>query len=128
MALESDILSPCLRSEVEEVARRHKANSPRRERFTRKAESAGKWAVPVNARLTSQECPWCGAVKPKQLSEREHKCECNPSVVIDRDHAAGLVILARGVGVATSLGAEVNASACGAVPRVSMTVDAPQKS
>lgn len=66
---------------------------------TRKAECAGKWAVPVDAARTSQECPWCGRVRKKSLSEREHRCDCNPGHVIDRDMASGLVIRARAVRV-----------------------------
>jgi putative transposase len=65
---------------------------------TRKAEYAGRHGVGVHAPGTSQECPWCGAIKPKSLSEREHRCNCNPGVVIDRDHASGLVILSRAIG------------------------------
>lgn len=66
-----------------------------------KAANAGKHAVAVNAAGTSQECPWCGTVKKKSLSERQHRCECR-DVVIDRDHASGLVIEARAVAVAAA--------------------------
>lgn len=66
--------------------------------LTYKAAWAGRQAVGVNPRGTSQECPRCGAVKPKQLSEREHRCDCG--CVMDRDHAAAQVILARALGVA----------------------------
>jgi putative transposase len=62
-----------------------------------KAESAGKWCVPVDPRWTSQACPACGTVAKKQLSEREHRCDCGFSA--DRDHAAAQVILARGLRV-----------------------------
>jgi len=58
-----------------------------------KAASAGKLAVAVSSRGTSQECPQCGVVKPKSLSERTHRCECG--LVLDRDYAAALVIEAR---------------------------------
>lgn len=65
------------------------------EALTLKAESAGKWAVPVDPRGTSQRCPQCGAVKRKELSEREHRCDCG--CVMHRDHAAALNIRALGV-------------------------------
>lgn len=58
-----------------------------------KAEYAGRQVVFVNARGTSQECPNCGAIKPKTLSERIHQCACGCEC--DRDHAAAQVILAR---------------------------------
>jgi putative transposase len=59
-----------------------------------KAESAGKYAVAVDPRGTSQECSTCGAKVPKDLSERVHRCACG--CVLDRDHNAALNILARG--------------------------------
>ncbi len=58
-----------------------------------KAENAGKSTVAVNPRGTSQECPRCGAVAKKSLSEREHVCPCGTRLC--RDHAAAQVILAR---------------------------------
>ena len=60
-----------------------------------KAENAGKWCVPVDPRGTSQTCPQCGTVAKKELSEREHRCDCGFSA--HRDHAAALVILGRGL-------------------------------
>ncbi len=63
-----------------------------------KAEGAGSEFVEVDARNTSRECPSCGAIKPKKLSERIHACTCG--LVIDRDVAAARVILARASGVA----------------------------
>lgn len=66
--------------------------------ITYKAECAGKRAVAVNARGSSQECPDCGAVRAKSLAERVHRCSCG--CVRDRDHAAAQVILARALGVA----------------------------
>ncbi len=60
-----------------------------------KAESAGKHAVAVDPRGTSQECSACGAKVPKGLSERTHRCACG--CVLDRDHNAALNILARGM-------------------------------
>lgn len=59
-----------------------------------KAESAGKHAVAVDPRGTSQECSACGTKVPKDLSERIHRCACG--LVLDRDHNAALNILARG--------------------------------
>lgn len=64
----------------------------------RKAEDAGVRFVAVNSRGTSQECPNCGVVKSKELSERTHSCSCG--LVCDRDHAAARVILARALAVA----------------------------
>jgi putative transposase len=55
-----------------------------------KAESAGKWAVPVNPRGTSQKCSGCGKKVPKTLAERTHSCECG--LVLGRDHNAGINI------------------------------------
>ena len=63
-----------------------------------KAANAGRLAVPVEAAGTSQECPSCGVIKKKSLSERRHECECGLS--IDRDHAAAVVIEARALAVA----------------------------
>jgi len=63
-----------------------------------KAANAGKQAVGVDPRRSSQECPWCGKVVKKVLSERVHQCECRPGVIIDRDEAAALVIEARALG------------------------------
>lgn len=60
-----------------------------------KAESAGVGFVEVNARGTSQECPSCGQVVPKTLSQRWHSCGCGCS--LDRDEASARVILARGL-------------------------------
>jgi putative transposase len=59
-----------------------------------KAESAGREVVEVDPRGTSQECPECGNVVAKSLSERVHRCACG--LVCDRDVAAARVILERG--------------------------------
>jgi putative transposase len=59
-----------------------------------KAESAGKWCVPVDPRGTSQACSACGAVEAKSLDQREHRCVCG--FVAHRDVNAALNILARG--------------------------------
>jgi putative transposase len=58
-----------------------------------KAESAGRRLIEVNPNGTSQECPACGAIKKKKLSERQHKCACGYEV--HRDTAAAQVILGR---------------------------------
>jgi len=61
-----------------------------------KAEEAGRLVVEVNPSGTSQECPECGAIKRKKLSERTHSCgQCG--LECHRDHAAAQVILARGL-------------------------------
>jgi putative transposase len=60
-----------------------------------KAESAGVAFVEVDARGTSQECPGCARVVPKDLSQRWHSCECGCS--LERDEASARVILARGL-------------------------------
>jgi putative transposase len=57
-----------------------------------KAESAGKWVVPVNPRNTSQMCSVCGAIVRKKLSERLHVCDCG--TILGRDHNAAINILA----------------------------------
>ena len=59
-----------------------------------KAVWAGREFFEVNCRNTSQTCPECGQVKAKSLAERVHRCDCG--CVLDRDHAAALVILQRG--------------------------------
>lgn len=60
-----------------------------------KAERAGSRLIEVDPRHTSQTCPECGTVKPKDLSERVHKCDCG--CVLDRDVAAAKVVLHRAV-------------------------------
>lgn len=64
-------------------------------KLTYKAESAGKWVIPVNPRGTSQKCSGCGAVVKKKLSERQHICG-NCSLELGRDHNAAINILALG--------------------------------
>lgn len=66
--------------------------------LTYKAEKAGRWVVAVNPRGTSQKCSGCGAVVKKKLSERTHSCVCG--LTLDRDHNAGLNILALGMSAA----------------------------
>ena len=62
--------------------------------LTSKAENAGKWAVPVDPRGTSQRCSQCGAMVTKTLAERVHRCACG--FIADRDHNAALNVLALG--------------------------------
>ena len=56
-----------------------------------KAESAGKHAIPVNPRGTSQRCSGCRSVVKKDLSVRKHSCPiCG--LILDRDHNAAINI------------------------------------
>lgn len=64
-----------------------------REFLTYKAEEAGRELIAVDPKFTSQTCPECGQVAKKKLKQRTHKCGCG--CVLDRDHAAALVILQR---------------------------------
>jgi putative transposase len=59
-----------------------------------KAKEAGKHCIAVDPRGTSQACAACGAVARKELSEREHRCDCG--FFAHRDHNAALNVLARG--------------------------------
>lgn len=64
--------------------------------LTYKAEWAGKWAVPVNARGTTQLCSQCGEKVPKTLRQRLHDCpKCG--LALGRDHNAALNVLQRGL-------------------------------
>ena len=63
--------------------------------ITYKAESAGRWAVPVNPRGTSIRCSGCGEPVPKTLADRQHICG-NCGLSLDRDHNAALNILRLG--------------------------------
>jgi putative transposase len=62
----------------------------------RKAAESGTQVVRVSADKTSQTCPQCARVKKKDLSQRWHSCECGCQM--QRDHAAAIVILGRGLG------------------------------
>jgi len=62
-------------------------------RLEHKAASAGVQVVKVNPRGTSQECSKCGAVVPKKLGDRTHRCSCG--YVAHRDLNAAKNILAR---------------------------------
>lgn len=59
-----------------------------------KAEEAGKYALPVDYRKTTQQCCGCGKIVPKDLSEREHRCVCG--LTIDRDLNSAKIVEARG--------------------------------
>lgn len=59
-----------------------------------KAAYAGRTMVAVDPKHTSQTCPECGQVAKKTLKQRTHECDCG--CILDRDHAAALVILQRG--------------------------------
>ena len=61
-----------------------------------KAECAGSELIEVNPHNTSQECSGCGAIVPKGLSVRTHRCHCG--IELDRDVNAARVILNRAVG------------------------------
>ena len=59
-----------------------------------KAENAGKLAVKVDPRGTSQNCSGCGAKVPKTLRDRVHDCpECG--LKLDRDHNAAINVKKR---------------------------------
>jgi putative transposase len=66
-----------------------------------KAEQAGRYAIAVNPRGTSQRCSNCGTVKKKELSERRHECACGAN--LHRDHNAALNVLALGQRVVDTL-------------------------
>ena len=68
--------------------------------LTCKAESAGKHAVAVDPRGTSQKCSACGAVVQKSLGDRVHACACG--LVVHRDLNAARNILALGLSAVAS--------------------------
>jgi putative transposase len=65
-----------------------------------KAESAGRYAIAVDPRGTSQRCSGCGTVVKKELSERTHSCECGLRIGRDENAALNILALAPGRGVA----------------------------
>ena len=67
-----------------------------------KAESAGKWAVAVDPRGTTQRCSQCGVHVPKDLSVRVHVCG-GCGLVLGRDENASRNILALGRSVVSGL-------------------------
>jgi IS605 OrfB family transposase len=64
-----------------------------------KAESAGRWAIPVNPKDTTQRCSGCGATVTKKLSDRVHSCP-TCGLELSRDHNAALNVLALGMSAA----------------------------
>jgi putative transposase len=73
-----------------------------------KAEEAGKHAVAVNPRGTSQRCSGCDTVVKKTLSQREHLCPAC-GLMLDRDHNAALNIKALGL---SAVGLKKQTEAC----------------
>jgi putative transposase len=71
-----------------------------------KAEEAGRWAVPVDPRGTSQRCSACGCTVSKDLSVRVHACPCG--YVEDRDVNAAKNVLALGRSAVPMLTASVS--------------------
>ena len=61
-----------------------------------KAENAGKYAVQVIAKGTTQDCSVCGKIVPKDLSQRIHSCGYCGSVM-PRDYNAAQNIKLRGI-------------------------------
>ena len=67
-----------------------------------KAEEAGKLAVGVDPRGTTQRCSGCGTVVPKGLRDRVHDCPvCG--LIMDRDQNAGCNIKALGLSAVSGL-------------------------
>lgn len=56
-----------------------------------KAARAGGRLIRVDPRNTTQACSACGAIVPKTLAERTHRCGCG--LAIDRDLNAALNVL-----------------------------------
>lgn len=63
--------------------------------LTYKAENAGKTVILVNPAYTTQTCSNCGALVPKSIKERIHRCACGCE--LDRDHNAAKNILELGL-------------------------------
>ena len=61
-----------------------------------KAENAGKYAVQVMAKGTTQDCSVCGKTVPKDLKDRTHRCPYCGSVM-PRDYNSALNIKIRGL-------------------------------
>ncbi|MDD2859673.1 MAG: transposase [Acidiphilium sp.] len=59
-----------------------------------KCQREGRAFARVDPRGTSQECAGCGALVPKTLRDRVHRCD-NCGIVLDRDHNAALNVLNR---------------------------------
>ncbi|MGK7920196.1 MAG: RNA-guided endonuclease InsQ/TnpB family protein [Trichodesmium sp.] len=69
----------------------------------------GKYYLKVDKNYTSQECPLCGHIQKKKLTERNHNCS-NCGYHINRDIAAAKVIRKRGL---KAVGHTVNQNTCG---------------
>ena len=61
-----------------------------------KAENAGKYAVQVIAKGTTQDCSVCGKTVPKDLKDRIHSCPYCESVM-PRDYNSARNIKLRGI-------------------------------
>jgi putative transposase len=55
-----------------------------------KAEKAGRHAIAIDPRGTTQRCSGCGATVKKTIAERTHRCSCG--VTLGRDHNAAINI------------------------------------
>lgn len=76
--------------------------------ITYKAEYAGRYAIAVNPKGTTQICSGCGEKVPKDLAERSHDCpKCG--LLLSRDHNAAINILRLG----ESLAGIVPSECCG---------------
>jgi len=58
-----------------------------------KAAEAGRSVIAVDARNTSQRCSACGALVPKPLGERWHRCACGYQADRDVNAARNLIRL-----------------------------------
>ncbi|ERN40212.1 transposase [Rubidibacter lacunae KORDI 51-2] len=88
----------------------------------------GKAVVKEDARGSSQECPACGAVVKKNLSDRWHQCSCGCSM--PRDVASGIVLrnrfLGRGAhGLENAPGDDLTGVPFGASSQVSVNGESP---
>ncbi len=61
--------------------------------LTDKAEEAGRSVMALDARNTSQRCSACGALVPKPLGERWHRCACGFQADRDVNAARNLLRL-----------------------------------
>ncbi len=61
--------------------------------LTDKAEEAGRSVIALDARNTSQQCSACGALVPKPLGERQHRCACGYQADRDVNAARNLLRL-----------------------------------
>lgn len=60
-----------------------------------KAEGAGKWAIPVDPKGTTQRCSTCSETVHKDLPERVHSCP-HCGLILGRDRNAAINILQAG--------------------------------